>query len=373
MVIGINATYKLHGGAKTLLLEFIKNITLLRPNFKLIIYTRKENIIELNQIDLSVVDLIVIRGVSRSNLIRIAWEQLVLPFTARKMKNDVLFCPGNMSPILNTVKKKAQWIGTVGPFFKEVYEDVPLHMRFKFYINKVLIILSSYTSDIVIHETKFSMDFFIEKYNLNKDFQFLIQAGKDDFFSPKINKFFDAKYTNSIVVVSHLYRYKNIENLIYAYSKFITKESDAKLYIIGGIINQKYYNYLQRLVEKLNLNNMVVFTGLMTKEDLRYVYSSCKLFVFPSFCESSGYTLIEAMSCGAPILASNRTAIPDTCSDGATYFEPTDILQLSALINQMMDPEFDLLSRKKASLFRASEMKNYRESTQSFLEVIESK
>jgi len=371
MIIGINATSKLHGGAKVFLIEFIKNLRLLRPNYKIIIYTRKENLMELNQIDLTSINLVVIRGVSSSNIIRILWEQLVLPFKAIKLKNDILFCPGNMSPILNTVKKKVQLIGTVGPFFKEVYKDVSLQMKLKFYFNKVLMVLSGHTSDIVFHETGFSKELFIEKYYFNKDKQYVNQMGKDDYFSPKKNDLFDFKYSNSIVFVSHLYTYKNVEGLFYAYSNFIKEGGDSKLFIIGSIIDENYFQYLMQLVKKLNLENMIIFTGLMNKEDLRYVYSSCKLFVFPSFCESSGFALIEAMSCGAPILASNRTAIPYTCSDGAIYFDPLDISQLSNLINQMMDTKYNLMARKQASLLRASKLPSYKKVTENFLDILE--
>jgi len=373
MIIGINATFKLHGGAKTLLFEFIKYIRLLRPDYKIIIYTRKESLVELSKIDPTGIRLIAIRGVSGSNIVRILWEQLILPFTALKLKNDVLFCPGNMSPILNTIKKKVQWIGTVGPFCKDVYKDVSLEIKIKFYVNKVLILLSGFTSDLVLHESQYSMELFVEKYRLNKNKQFLIQAGKDDYFLPKKNNSFDFKYSNSIIVVSHLYRYKNIESLIYAYSSFIKEGADSKLYIIGSIIDAKYYQYLIKIVEKLELGNMVIFSGLLNREDLRYVYSSCKLFVFPSFCESSAYTLIEAMSCGAPILASNRTAIPSTCSEAAIYFDPNDTLQLSTLINQMMSSEYDIHARRKASLLRASNLPNYKEATKIFLNILENK
>ena len=375
MIIGINATFKLHGGAKTHLLEFIKWIRLLRPGYQLIIYTRKENLHELHKVDLIGVKLVTINGISKSNVIRVIWVQLVLPFTAIKMKNDILFCPGNMSPILNTVKKKVQWIGTIGPFCNEIYKDISFQMKLEFYFNKILILLSGLTSDVVIHSTGYSMHLFIDKYFFNKDKQYLINAGKEDYFSLKEGDLLKSeKYSNDMVVVSHLYRYKNIENLIYAYSEFISNSNaNNKLHIIGSPINLKYYQYLLDLVRNLNLVDRVIFSGEMKKEDLREVYSSCKLFVFPSFCESSGYILIEAMSCGSPILASNRTAIPYTCSEAAIYFDPKDVSQLSLLMSRMMNEKYNLKERKEASLLQASKMPNYKESVEDFLSILENK
>ena len=48
-------------------------------------------------------------------VVRALWAQLLLPFLLIMTRVDVLFCPGNISPILRFVKK-VQWVGTVGPF-----------------------------------------------------------------------------------------------------------------------------------------------------------------------------------------------------------------------------------------------------------------
>jgi glycosyltransferase involved in cell wall biosynthesis len=121
------------------------------------------------------------------------------------------------------------------------------------------------------------------------------------------------------------------------------------------------------------LEKRIIFTGMVNKNELRYAYSRCKLFVFPSLCESSGYTLIEAMSCGSPILASDRTAIPYTCNNAAEYFDAysKDDLQ-KKLQNLLSDPD-KLLNMKKKSISRSEEMIDYKAATNQFIEIVNKK
>ena len=136
-------------------------------------------------------------------------------------------------------------------------------------------------------------------------------------------------------------------------------------------MNNKYYESLKKLININNLTDEIIFTGPCTKEDLKYAYSICKLFVFPSLCESSGYSLIEAMSCGAPILASDKTAIPDTCKDAAVYFNAYDEDQLLLNLSDLLLSSEKLKIMKKNSLARASEMINYKAAARIFLDIVE--
>lgn len=134
----------------------------------------------------------------------------------------------------------------------------------------------------------------------------------------------------------------------------------------------KYFKKLKNLIDLNNLSNDVIFTGPVTKNELRFAYSNCKLFIFPSLCESSGYTLIEAMSCGAPILASNKTAIPFTCKYAAEYFDGYDENDLLLKLVNTASNIDKLKLMKKNSIIRSSEMINYEISTNIFLDIVKS-
>ena len=161
--------------------------------------------------------------------------------------------------------------------------------------------------------------------------------------------------------------------LINAFAKYKTKNiTNSKLYIVGKIMNIKYYESLKKIIKKNDLIDDIFLTGSSTKEELKFAYSTCKLFVFPSLCESSGYTLIEAMSCGAPILASDKTAIPDTCKNAAVYFDSHNENQLLLNLNNLLSSNKKLEIMKKKSKERASEMISYKTANKIFLDIVES-
>jgi glycosyltransferase involved in cell wall biosynthesis len=375
--IGIDATFNLHGGSYGHLKGFLENFSRAYNKDNIILYINPNNIKILDKKILNQCNLKIIKISSYGNLFRILWGQCILPFIAKIDHVDILFCPGNISPILKTTKVKSQWIATIGPFCKDMYKGVKLSSKLSFFINKWIIIFSSFTSNVVIHQADYSRQLFIKKYNLNLSKQYLIECGKDDYFQPdlykidNINKISNIS-SNDLLYVSHIFPYKNIKMLIQVFIKFKNRNNtNAKLYIVGKVMDQKYFKLLKRLIDSYNFNDEVIFTGLSSKNELKYAYSICKLFTFPSLCESSGYSLIEAMSCGAPILASNKTAIPFTCSNAAEYFNSYDESEFLSKLETLFFDDKKLQELKKKSLDRADEMLNYEAATNNFLNIVE--
>ena len=375
--IGIDATFNLHGGSYGHLKGFLENFSRAYNKENIILYINPNNIKILDKKILNQCNLKIIKISSYGNLFRILWGQCILPFIAKIDNVDVLFCPGNISPILKTTKVKSQWIATIGPFCKDMYKGVKFFTKVSFLINKWLIVFSSFTSNVVIHQADYSRQLFIKKYNLNSSKQYLIECGKDDYFQPdlykkdNINKISNIS-SNDLLYVSHIFPYKNIKMLIQVFIKFKNRNNtNAKLYIVGKIMDQKHFKLLKRMIDGYNFNDEIIFTGLSSKNELKYAYSICKLFTFPSLCESSGYSLIEAMSCGAPILASNKTAIPFTCSSAAEYFNSYDESEFLSKLETLFFDDKKLQELKKKSLDRADEMLNYEAATNNFLNIVE--
>ena len=76
------------------------------------------------------------------------------------------------------------------------------------------------------------------------------------------------------------------------------------------------------------------------------------------------------MSCGAAILASDRTAIPHTCKNGARYFDAYNIDDLISKLETILADETGLIEMRKESLIRASEMIDYKTATKDFIKII---
>jgi glycosyltransferase involved in cell wall biosynthesis len=79
-------------------------------------------------------------------------------------------------------------------------------------------------------------------------------------------------------------------------------------------------------------------------------------FVYPSLAEGFGLPPLEAMACGAPVLTSNATALPEVCSNAALYFDPTSADDLACnikllLSNTNLRQNLSTLGRDRAACF----------------------
>ncbi len=75
-------------------------------------------------------------------------------------------------------------------------------------------------------------------------------------------------------------------------------------------------------VAAAGLEKHVVCTGPLSLTDLRMLYSHAEVFVFPSIYEGFGMPVLEAMACGAPVITSNTTALPEVAGDAAVLVDP---------------------------------------------------
>lgn len=378
MKIGVDATFTPNGGSLGHLVAFIGEFSKILPKPDLILFVRKENLEILGEDIIKSCSLRIVKSASWGNLSRILWGQCVLPISAKLNAIDVLFCPGNFSPIFKSTRIKSQWIATIGPFVDEVYSGLTFLEKVSMTINKYLILVSGKTSNVVIHESGFSKELFLRDYKFCPDEQFLIECGKDNFFKPNSDTTgivgdLASISSKDLLCVSHLYPYKNIERLLTAFKEYKVRSDDnAKLYLAGKAAFPAYYESLKELVIELDLDGDVIFCGMVSRDMLRFAYSTCRLFVFPSLCESSGYTLIEAMSCGAPVLASNTTAMPFTCGSAAEYFEAYDSNDLHLKMESLLLNNYKLKDLRRRSLLRASQMIDYGEATAQFLNIVDS-
>jgi alpha-1,3-rhamnosyl/mannosyltransferase len=81
---------------------------------------------------------------------------------------------------------------------------------------------------------------------------------------------------------------------------------------------------LRHLAAELGVAEHVVFTGFVNDADLRALYSAARVCVCPSLYEGFGFTVLEAMACGAPVVCSRATSLPEVAGQAALYCDPHD-------------------------------------------------
>jgi glycosyltransferase involved in cell wall biosynthesis len=132
--------------------------------------------------------------------------------------------------------------------------------------------------------------------------------------------------------VGRLTSRKGIDYLLYA----MKKTANIQCVIVG---DGPECEHLHSLTESNGLQERVIFTGFVPKDDLKHLYTAADFFVLPSLAEGLPLVMLEALASGTPVVASRVAGIPDIISDGYNGFlvPPKDVDTLSKVIQQLAD------------------------------------
>ena len=150
--------------------------------------------------------------------------------------------------------------------------------------------------------------------------------------------------------VGGLNRRKNIAGLIRGYA-LIRKELPkiCPLVIAGKEGNRRAE--AEQLAENLGVTPYLRFIGYLPDGDLPFFYSQCEALIYPSFYEGFGLPPLEAAACGAAVITSNRSSLPEIMVDAALYVDPYREEEIAHQIYAIAtDPELKETMRKKAIL-----------------------
>jgi glycosyltransferase involved in cell wall biosynthesis len=86
-------------------------------------------------------------------------------------------------------------------------------------------------------------------------------------------------------------------------------------------------------------NGRIRVTGYLTEEEIAGWYARASIFAFPSFDEGFGMPILEAMAAGIPVIAGNRSALPEVCGDAAEQVDPASEEQLASALLRLATDE----------------------------------
>jgi glycosyltransferase involved in cell wall biosynthesis len=139
-----------------------------------------------------------------------------------------------------------------------------------------------------------------------------------------------------VLTVGTLEPRKNIPRIVSAFEE-LPVDGNLQLVIAGG---QGWLSSPSvRAIENSSARNRIVLTDYLHDDDLRALYSSCRVFVYPSLYEGFGLPPIEAMACGAPVVVSNIPALVESTGGAAKVADAHDANDLARVILQLLtDP-----------------------------------
>jgi len=147
---------------------------------------------------------------------------------------------------------------------------------------------------------------------------------------------------------------KNIKTIIDSLSILKKKTNLIHKLLICGFKEINYFSALKEHINRLNLNNDVIFLNYVTDNDLVYLYNAAEIFVFPSFYEGFGLPVLEAMACGSPVVSSSVSSLPEVIGDAGILVNPASPDELADSINKILINKELRESLHQKSLARAS-------------------
>jgi glycosyltransferase involved in cell wall biosynthesis len=126
-----------------------------------------------------------------------------------------------------------------------------------------------------------------------------------------------------ILFVGTLEPRKNVGGLLDGYQRLLESEPDVPDLVLAGRDVAATAPLLQR-IQQAPLAGRVRHLGYVTDDERRALYEQARLLVLPSFNEGFGLPVLEAMTVGVPVVASNRGAIPEVLGDAGLMVDPDD-------------------------------------------------
>jgi len=161
-----------------------------------------------------------------------------------------------------------------------------------------------------------------------------------DPLDPRIDNFLSAGKGVRLLYPTHPAFYKGFEVLFEALGNLRDKGVEFTLYTTVSRDDwPEGVSRYERQVADLGLKERVVFMGRVPQRQMGAIYSRCDLMVYPSLCESFGFSMIEAMGYGLPIVAADTGINREICGGGAVYYSPLDPERASAAICDALNPE----------------------------------
>jgi len=150
---------------------------------------------------------------------------------------------------------------------------------------------------------------------------------------------------------------KNMHGLLRFFARIRKRGYEGKL-VLGGetfLWDIPEIKDIRQRAERLGLENHLIFPGYLPDRLLARYYAAADFFVFPSLYEGFGLPVLEAMQCGAPLLLSHASSIPEVAGENAFYFDPASPESMEHAFDRAMDSPDKVRAHVKKGLERAEE------------------
>lgn len=286
------------------------------------------------------------------------WERITLAREAEKDQLAIFFSPYNSATRFKTIPNVVLLHDVIWKVLSTTYL---YNFRRKIYAQQTFEAVKAAKKILTVSE--FSRREIYKHLNIDLELIRVIGAGVSNDFKPRDKNDKQVIQTLDKLKIDTPYVFyiggfesrKNVALLLKSFAKIAKHYKDnlrEKILVIGGevpAVSNPLLDDVTGIVESLGLKNKVKLVGRLTDEELACVYSGADFFVFPSLYEGFGLTVLEAMACGVPIIASQIGSIREVAQDTVHYFHPEREDELVQSMNRFLtDPVLKEELRVKA-------------------------
>ena len=284
---------------------------------------------------------------------RIFWEQITLRRRLRREKADVLFSTANFGMFRCPVRQILLVRDAL--YFSKIYQDEflarhSIKFQLAFKLRRWLICESVRHADVVMTPTQAMLDELRRFVEVDPQKSLVNPYGvaPPDIALPEAREAVcgarrGADSAVRLVYVSLYSEHKNLTTLLRAMP--LLNRNGARKFALKTTANPGWEGGAWTVTHKEDLAlarqpdvaPWVEFLGPLGMQETQGLYREGDLFVFPSFCESFGQPLVEAMAHGLPIVASNTQVNREVCGEAAVYFSPQDAEDLTERVRSLWD------------------------------------
>jgi len=149
---------------------------------------------------------------------------------------------------------------------------------------------------------------------------------------------FGLEYGHYLLAVGTLEPRKNLATVIAAFEQLPERTRQRFPLVIVGMNGWGMERFSHSL-RHMMIKGEVRLLGYVAQAELPALYSGARLFVYPSMYEGFGLPPLEAMACGAPVIASRRASLPEVVGDAGILVEPMDDAAIASHMRSLIEDD----------------------------------
>jgi glycosyltransferase involved in cell wall biosynthesis len=271
----------------------------------------------------------------------ILWMKATLPLRLLKDRIDVVFLPAQRGPIFAPCQSILTILDLIILRHPDWYEQPWL----SFYTRRILPVVAKRAARIITISEHSRQDI-INYFHIAQEKIKVIYCGTDrTLFKPlsaeDVSRHLEKKYQVKrpyFLFVGSIEPRKNPDIIIKAYEMFRNQERDLVSLIFVGKWGWKYQSVLEAY-EGSRYKKDMRFMGYVPAEDLPLFYNGAECFLYPSSYEGFGIPVLEAMSCGCPVITTGVSSLPEVGGDAVIYVSPRNSAELAAAMARIHGDE----------------------------------